>query len=97
MRATCALCDGVCHAKDLCKPHYDRARRYSLTIEDLRLIDSRDHCDACPRAPEAVDHDHLTGAVRGVLCGPCNRALGLVHDSIPTLIALIRYLRRSHP
>src|SRR5208282_2980477 len=32
-----------------------------------------------------TDHDHTTGAVRGVLCSPCNFALGNVKDSIDTL------------
>lgn len=91
----CALCDGAHHAKGLCKPHYDRARRYRLSVADLRLIDARERCDICPRDPEVVDHDHATGAVRGVLCSDCNKALGLLRDAIPTLHAAIQYLNRS--
>lgn len=96
MRA-CALCDGEVYARHLCRPHYSRAQRYGLSIEDLRLIDARESCDICPAAPEAVDHDHVTGDVRGVLCHNHNKALGLFQDDIPTLIAAILYLRRSHP
>lgn len=39
-----------------------------------------------------VDHDHATDAVRGVLCGDCNRALGHAKDSVKVLAGLISYL-----
>lgn len=40
----------------------------------------------------AVDHDHKTGAIRGLLCGGCNIALGLFKDSPQLLENAIRYL-----
>lgn len=45
--------------------------------------------------PLAVDHDHRTGAVRGLACNRCNHILGLAADSIPILQAAIAYLQ-SH-
>jgi hypothetical protein len=43
-------------------------------------------CAICGRPPRSrpvldVDHDHLTGVVRGLLCGNCNRAVGLLDDN----------------
>lgn len=47
------------------------------------------------KAKLALDHDHKTGAVRGLLCHNCNRALGLFQDSISNLENAIDYLKRA--
>lgn len=39
-----------------------------------------------------VDHDHATGEIRGILCPGCNQALGLIGDSVATLLQLANYL-----
>lgn len=40
----------------------------------------------------AVDHDHGTGATRGLLCANCNRALGLLQDDMTVVAGAFAYL-----
>lgn len=63
---------------------------YGITADEyqLRLNSQAGGCAICGDAgaedssfPLEVDHDHETGRVRGLLCGRCNRALGLLDDS----------------
>lgn len=41
----------------------------------------------------AVDHCHKTGKIRGLLCKPCNQALGNFKDSVNLLESAINYLK----
>jgi len=43
----------------------------------------------------AVDHDHKTGKIRGLLCMNCNNALGKFKDSKAILMKAIEYLIKN--
>lgn len=59
-----------------------RAKGLGVSPEqyEAMLADQNGHCALCPAVPKTrrldVDHDHRTGAVRGLLCHWCNRRLG---------------------
>lgn len=84
----------------------DRGRKaalrnnYGLTLEQWdELFESQGgKCAICGEAPDPakrrfhVDHNHTTGAVRGILCHNCNLALGHSKESKDRLQAMIEYL-----
>ena len=79
---------------------YDIEVRYGITIEKYqKLLKSQKYkCAVClePDRPDKklhIDHSHITGITRGLLCGNCNKALGLLLDSTILLGRLIGYLR----
>lgn len=39
-----------------------------------------------------IDHDHITGKVRGILCGHCNRAAGFLKDDPDLMRKLAEYI-----
>jgi Autographiviridae endonuclease VII len=52
-------------------------------------------CDVCGRYIKlAIDHCHVSGATRGLLCTPCNTALGSAEDDPSRLRALADYLEK---
>jgi hypothetical protein len=77
-------------------------RTYGMSIEqfDAMLEAQGGACAICrqPRPDERtlhVDHDHATGAIRGLLCFKCNNALGDFDDSLDLFTAATNYLDRD--
>jgi hypothetical protein len=67
----------------------------SLADYDRMLKAQRGRCGICRQKPVkhlAVDHDHDTGAVRGLLCCGCNMGLGHFRDRPAALLKAIQYL-----
>ncbi len=86
------------------KAAYARKRKleieYGLTQDefDAMVLAQGGCCAICGRQSEGkfnIDHDHDTGNVRGLLCGPCNRGIGLLGDSAETLQRAVAYLERT--
>ncbi len=76
-----------------------REARYGLTSDEYYRIWNEQFglCAICQDKPaKHIDHSHVTGKVRGLLCGPCNMGLGLCQESVARLKAAIRYLEKHH-
>lgn len=52
-------------------------------------------CSPIDQTTARIDHDHDTGAVRGLLCDNCNWALGHAKDNRENLYRLAAYLRHD--
>jgi hypothetical protein len=78
----------------------NREKRYGLSENDFnRMLVQQNHkCSICYNAltHPHVDHDHITGKVRGVLCGKCNKGLGFFSDNVTLLRSAITYLEEEH-
>ena len=76
--------------------HYHLMRRYGIWADEVAAMVTAQGgvCAVCREAaPGHVDHDHLTGRVRGVLCFNCNGGLGQFRDRIEVLEKAAAYLR----
>lgn len=69
---------------------------YNITLEDVDLLKHKQggYCAICGNIPRTwhIDHDHLSGKVRGMLCSSCNMALGLFHDDTERIRKAVDYL-----
>ncbi|HEY8215763.1 MAG TPA: endonuclease domain-containing protein [Acidimicrobiia bacterium] len=78
--------------------HYHLRRRYGFGAAEVdELIEGQGGvCPICGRPdPEHVDHDHVTGVVRGVLCFNCNGGLGQFGDDPVRLVEAAAYIART--
>lgn len=72
-----------------------REEKYGLSRADFDafLKKQRGKCAICRKARALdVDHCHVTGVVRGLLCRGCNVGLGMLGDNAAGLRRAIKYL-----
>jgi hypothetical protein len=80
-------------------------RRFNLSLEDYnKMLDAQGGKCAICLQPEtqkrggklkalSVDHSHITGAIRGLLCSDCNTGIGKLKDSTEILMNAVEYLK----
>jgi hypothetical protein len=89
-----------------------KRQMYGITAEEYKakLVQQNYVCESCKKPEEridyrsgkpfslAVDHNHYTGEVRGLLCTKCNISLGLVDDKPEILVKyLAKYNGKMYP
>lgn len=81
----CRACKNK-HSRDL-YPYRKRRRELYAT--------ARNTCAICRKSGRklVIDHNHQTGAFRGILCNTCNSAIGMLRDSREMLSRLGDYVR----
>lgn len=74
-------------------------RTYGISLADYDALFAAQGggCAVCGDAPEPlhVDHCHRTGKVRGLLCSPCNKALGHLNDNPKLLRRAAEYVEKN--
>lgn len=100
----CAIstCERLARWGAYCGSHARRFRRFGITEAELDalLAAQRNRCAICKSDKPYgsgdwhIDHDHVTGQVRGLLCSKCNLALGLLGDDPKVIAAALRYANR---
>jgi hypothetical protein len=74
--------------------YYQRTYGISADEFDALLEKQGGVCAICAGAdPKHLDHDHATGAIRGILCVNCNHGLGKFFDDVELLERAVAYLR----
>ena len=72
---------------------------YGITKEfvDAEKAKLDGYCPICKRHKEKleIDHDHVTGNYRGIICHSCNMSLGLCNDNPEILLGLVDYLMQT--
>jgi hypothetical protein len=91
-------------------PNVKRARKawalkkkFGISISEYEemIIKQENRCAICGKTEKenktklSVDHNHITGRVRGLLCVSCNNGLGRFFDNTEYLSKAITYLNKS--
>lgn len=87
----------------ICSRKAHLKRTYGITLDQFneKLKEQNNKCAICnstnthdKHGVMAVDHNHSTGAIRGLLCYKCNAGIGLLNDNKEILTSAIKYLEK---
>ena len=77
-----------------------RLKKYGISGDEFRTIVEKQgiKCPICNKTIKknlSVDHNHVTGEIRGIICNNCNLAIGNAEDSPSRLRAMADYLEKN--
>lgn len=95
--------DGLCSECRPCSKErnkvYNYGRYFDENIDYTLFTQKKDNvCSICGKSTVkslAIDHDHNTGKIRGLLCFSCNVGLGHFKDDITLLEKAIEYIKNN--
>lgn len=73
-------------------------RLYGISLEERNQLAANqgNKCAIClGEKPLQVDHCHTTNKIRGLLCLPCNTAIGKLKESEDIMMRAIEYLKKG--
>jgi hypothetical protein len=98
--------EGMTDDYRLYRRNYMMLWKHGLLPEDYdRMFAEQDGLCAICKQPEtqhqggrliplAIDHHHVSGQIRGLLCARCNKAIGLLDDDAARADSMARYLHK---
>ncbi len=89
--------------KSKCRRRETIMRMYKLNIDDFNkmLFEQKEKCAICDIKPTdtlCIDHNHITGKIRGLLCRKCNMAMGILKldQGLELLFNSIKYFKEKN-
>lgn len=96
----CLTCSSA-YAAQYRKHNYHKiyAKKFNTSEEVVEALLTKQECEICGASYDtfrrhAIDHNHVTGKVRGLLCHDCNTGLGKFKDDIMVLQKATAYLEK---
>jgi hypothetical protein len=79
--------------------NYYRYKKYGLSKKEYNELKKQQNnkCLICLKEKKlCIDHCHISGKVRGLLCRKCNAAIGSLGDDIKTITRALNYLKERN-
>ncbi len=101
----CKKCHNEYYSKEKYKKYYPQnknryyLKKFNITLKDKEVMiqNQSNTCLICKQQFKAshsthVDHNHITGKVRGILCSGCNMLIGFMETNPKRLEEAFNYL-----